>query len=132
MATISPGALTAKGQKGKKKRVSKRHKYLGRTPGKSSRTGREVIARMRSEGLIRGYGKRMQFRASNKQWYNIRNADMAHRYDAVTYWNRTGRRFGPRSEQVRDWMLRSKNYVLDHFSLNRSEGAGLGQRYLSP
>ena len=59
-------------------------------------------------------------------------ADMAHTKDAVTWWNETGREFGARSPEVRSWMLDSKNYELDLFSLNRSSGAGLGQTYLPP
>jgi len=36
--------------------LSCRTEYLGRTPGKSSRTGRKVIENMRDEGRIRGRG----------------------------------------------------------------------------
>ncbi|WP_240522269.1 HNH/ENDO VII family nuclease [Bacillus thuringiensis] len=39
---------------------------------------------------------------------------------------------GAKSKEVRKWMLDSVNYELDHFSLNRSAGAKLGERYLPP
>ncbi|MCV0397644.1 MAG: HNH/ENDO VII family nuclease [Rhizobiaceae bacterium] len=111
---------------------SKRDQYMGRTPGKNSRTGREVQARMRKEGTLRGTGKNTQFKASNGKWYKLDKADMAHKTDAVKWWNRTGRHHGPKSPEVRRWMLDSKNYRLDHYSLNRSSGAKLPDRYLPP
>ncbi|WP_354335514.1 MULTISPECIES: GH-E family nuclease [unclassified Undibacterium] len=57
---------------------------------------------------------------------------MSHKTDAVTWWNETGRQFGAKSSEVRAWMLDSKNYVLDHLSINRSLGAKLGETYLPP
>ncbi|EPQ8461400.1 RHS repeat-associated core domain-containing protein, partial [Escherichia coli] len=112
--------------------LSKRCDFLGRTPGKNSRTGREVIARMRNDGKIRGTGSRMEFKDSEGVWHPLSEADMSHKTDAVTWWNNTGRFLGPKSKPVRDWMLDSKNYYLDHYSLNRSAGAKLGQVYLPP
>ena len=58
--------------------------------------------------------------------------DMAHRTDAVTWWNEVGKYFGPKSPQVREFMLNPDNYVLQHRSINRSEGASLGQTYDPP
>ena len=47
-----------KKKKKKKRKKSARLKYLGKTPGKKSRTGKEVIARMRKDGKIRDkFGK---------------------------------------------------------------------------
>ncbi|WP_256127450.1 RHS repeat-associated core domain-containing protein, partial [Pseudomonas sp. NBRC 111120] len=113
--------------------LSCRTEYLGRTPGKSSKTGREVIEAMRKEGRIRGRGNEMEFKSStDKQWYSVAEADMAHKYDAVTYWNDRGGFFGAKSKEVRKWMLDSKNYELEHFSFNRSAGARLNQFYRSP
>jgi len=57
---------------------------------------------------------------------------MAHTVDAVTWWNNVGRQFGPKSPEVRKFMLDSRNYVLQPSSINRSEGARLGQTYLPP
>jgi hypothetical protein len=117
--------------------TSLREKYLGRTPGKSSRTGREVIARMEEEGRIRTNPRTgaQEFQSSkDQQWYDVSDADMAHKTDAVTWWNNTGRAYGAKSPEVRAWMLDSNNYELEHYSINRSEGATLGQtqNYLPP
>ncbi|TCP79941.1 RHS repeat-associated protein [Pseudomonas putida] len=113
--------------------LSCRTEYLGRTPGKSSRTGRKVIENMRGEGRIRGKGDSMEFKSStDKQWYPVREADMAHKYDAVTYWNDRGGFFGAKCKEVRKWMLDPKNYELEHYSYNRSAGAKLNQFYRSP
>jgi hypothetical protein len=114
--------------------MSLREEYLGRTPGKGSKTGKEVIERMRKEGKIREGLKGTEFQASNGKWYPLEKADMAHKVDAVTWWNETGRQYGARTPEVRKWMLDSNNYTLEHFSKNRSLGAVLGQtqRYLPP
>jgi RHS repeat-associated protein len=114
--------------------ASLRETYLGRTPGKGSRTGLEVQERMRAEGTLRDNlvtGK-TEYQASDKNWYELPTADMAHRVDAVKYWNTVGRFLGAKAPAVRDWMLDSANYVLNHYSLNRSAGAKLGERYLPP
>jgi RHS repeat-associated protein len=112
--------------------LSCRTDYVGRTPGKGSKTGREVIEDMRSQGKIRGEGEGMRFKASDEQWYPIKEADMAHKTDAVTYWNSKGGYYGAKSKEVRSWMLDSKNYELDHYSINRSAGAKLNQLYRPP
>ncbi|PET03959.1 hypothetical protein CN387_10175 [Bacillus cereus] len=52
--------------------------------------------------------------------------------NAALWWNSIGRHYGAKSKEVRKWMLDSVNYELDHFSLNRSAGAKLGERYLPP
>ncbi|MFC3653411.1 DUF6861 domain-containing protein [Dyella humi] len=113
---------------------SLRDQYLGRTPGKNSRTGREVMDRMRDDGMLRENVDtgRTEFFASDEKWYDIKYADMSHQTDAVTWWNQTGREFGAKAPEVRDWMLDSDNYVLDHMSINRSLGAKLGETYLPP
>ena len=112
---------------------SKRTEYLGRTPGKNSRTGKEVIKRMEKQGKIRkdSFGK-TEFQASNGKWYDIKEADMSHLTDAVSWWNETGRNYGAKSKEVRKWMLDPDNYYLDHFSINRSQGAKLTENYLPP
>ena len=109
-----------------------REKYLGRTPGKNSRTGKEVQDQMRAEGKLREVRGKTEFQASDGKWYDISKADMAHKTDAVTWWNETGRQYGAKAPEVRNWMLDSKNYTLDHCSLNRSAGAKIGQTYLPP
>ena len=116
-----------KGHKHKAK--SKRLEYMGKTPGKKSKTGREVIERMRGEGKIRDTSSGMEFQASDGKWYPIKDADMAHTTDAVAWWNNGGYKHGPRSKQARGFMKDSNNYTLDHYSINRSQGAKLGQTY---
>jgi hypothetical protein len=118
------------------KAKSLRDLFLGRTPGKGSKTGREVIERMRNsdpatirENPISG---KTEFMDSQGNWRDLSQADMAHNKDAVSWWNETGRNYGARSPEVRDWMLKSDNYTLDYFGYNRSAGAGLSERYLPP
>ncbi|MEJ2692923.1 MAG: DUF4150 domain-containing protein [Candidatus Thiodiazotropha sp.] len=112
--------------------LSARLKCVGKTPGKNSRTGREVISRMRREGKVVGTGANTRFRASDGRWYPLREADMAHRHDAVRYFNTRGGYFGAKSKEVRCWMLDPDNYELDHYSLNRSSGGRLTDRYKKP
>ena len=116
----------------KAKSKSLREQYLGRTPGKNSRTGLEVQERMRDAGTLRDGPDGVEFKASDKEWYPLKDADMAHNTDAVKWWNETGRQYGAKAPEVRDWMLDSDNYTLDHYSINRSLGAKLTDRYLPP
>ena len=109
---------------------------MGKTPGKNSRTGRAVQDRFRKEGKLKVdeiTGDEI-FEASDGNWYPLREADMSHHRDAVRWWNETGRRYGPKSPEVREWMLNPDNYMLDWYRLNRSQGAILGQteRYMPP
>ncbi|NYT59223.1 DUF4150 domain-containing protein [Alcaligenaceae bacterium] len=115
------------------RKKSLREQYVGRTPGKKSRTGREVQQKMRDDKTLRDKPNgEVEFKASDKNWYPLKDADMAHKTDAVSYWNDVGRFTGPKSPAVRKWMLDSDNYILDHFKFNRSEGAKLGINYLPP
>ncbi|MDH5653071.1 MAG: DUF4157 domain-containing protein [Gammaproteobacteria bacterium] len=127
-----------------RRRSSRRTEYLGSTPQKNSRTGRQVIERMEMEGRIHrtATGEVQVYtrgppRPWQERWYPLEEMDMGHHpVDAVTYWNETGRSHGPRSQEVRDWMLDPDHYELQHRSVNRSEGARLGQtedgRYQTP
>ncbi|WP_336077939.1 phage baseplate assembly protein V [Paenibacillus sp. 203] len=115
--------------------LTKRLEYMGDTPGKNSRTGKEVIDRMKKEVPPKIRTTRdgdMEFMASDGKWYPLDQADMAHLTDAVSWWNSKGRYYGAKSPEVREWMLDSDNYVLDHYSLNRSAGAKLNETYLPP
>ncbi|WP_026345628.1 GH-E family nuclease, partial [Pseudoalteromonas piscicida] len=117
----------------KARKISSRLKYLGKTPSKTSRTGKEVIARMRKEGKIRDKFGKTQFKDSKGNWHPLSQADMAHDpTDAVRWWNTKGRQYGAKSKEVREWMLDPNNYTLDHYSLNRSAGAKLKETYLPP
>ncbi len=115
------------------KKISKRIEYMGKTPGKSSKAGKAVISRMEKEHKIRV--NRMggeEFKSTNGKWYPIKEADMAHKIDAVSWWNKTGRNYGAKSKKVREWMLNPDNYELEHFKDNRSKGAKLKENYLPP
>ena len=57
---------------------------------------------------------------------------MAHKIDAVKWWNSVGRHYGARSAEVRKWMRDSSNYELDYFRINRSNGGKLPEKYLPP
>jgi hypothetical protein len=120
--------------------TSARMRYMGRTPDKYSRTGREVVERMRREGkivgegpLLRGNPNNLQLRAPDGTLHRIDDTiDMGHKTDAVNWWNAEGRNYGPKSPEVRQWMLDPNNYELQLRSLNRSAGASLGVQYLAP
>jgi hypothetical protein len=118
-----------------------REEYVGRTPSKNSKTGREVFDRMLKTDpptarLKNEFGEAVKefWDPDNKVWRDISEADMGHIHDAVTYWNETGRYFGAKSKEVREWMLSSKNYILEYYKTNRSKGAILGKTttYLPP
>lgn len=123
-----------KEKKGILTKLTKRLEYLGATPNKKSKTGLEVIERMKKEGSIRTNEDGItQFKSKqNGEWYPLEDADMSHITDAVTWWNDVGRKYGAKSKEVRDWMLDSSNYYLEHYSFNRSDGAKLGVTYLPP
>lgn len=115
------------------KKVSNRLKYMGRMPGKNSKTGREVFNRMKNETPPRAriFRKEKQFWDGQK-WRNIKEADMGHKTDAVHWWNAEGRKYGAKSKEVRDWMRNSDNYELQYYRTNRSKGAQIKETYKEP
>jgi hypothetical protein len=114
--------------------------FMGRTPSKHSKTGRKVVERMRAEGKIQGEGPLLPGNPNNLkvlgrdlQWYDIdHTVDMAHKVDAISWWNEVGRQKGARTQEVRKFMLDSDNYHLEPQKFNRSDGAKLHQVYLPP
>ncbi|MED9608449.1 RHS repeat-associated core domain-containing protein, partial [Escherichia marmotae] len=112
--------------------LSCRLNYMGKTPSKYGKVGRAVIDRMRAEGRILGDGYKDILFESKGKWYHIKDADMSHIHDAVTYWNRRGGYFGPKSKEVRSWMNDPDNYELEHYSTNRSRGGSTTERYNDP
>ena len=121
------------------KKISNRLKYLGKTPGKASKTGREVFERMMkgkppTARIEDEFGNAVKefWDDSSKIWRDVKEADMGHIEDAVSWWNKTGRQYGAKSKEVRDWMLDSKNYTLEYFKTNRSNGAKIIEQYLPP
>lgn len=131
---ICPGS----GGSGPHSTPSLREQYLGRTPGKSSRTGRQVIERMETEGNLRwnsnGGAEVRYFDPVTKaeSWHPLNSTDMGHLNDAVKYWNETGRTLGPKHPDVRKWMIDPANYELQPSSINRSNGARLKDRNMPP
>ncbi|MCC2591913.1 HNH/ENDO VII family nuclease [Tessaracoccus sp. OS52] len=114
--------------------TGKRQKYVGSTPSKSSRVGQDVIARMHSEGRIRGWNpalpdrlKRVEVLGPDGRWHKVDTTDMGHvPIDAVTYWNNVGRYHGPKSPEVRAWMNDPNNYELQPGSVNQADGRIMG------
>lgn len=112
--------------------TSLREQFMGGTPSKTSKTGKEVIARMSGEGHIKIVNGEMEFYSQGaEKWFPLDQADMSHIKAAVTWWNEEGRKYGPKSKEVREFMLNSNNYYLEHYSINRSQGATL-EGYLPP
>ncbi len=116
---------------------SLRDQYLGGTPGKTSRTGREVRERMRADGKLRENpltGKD-EFLDEQGVWRPVDSPQTHmghHPIDAVDYWNQTGRYSGAKSQEVRDWMLNSDNYQFEWGPLNSARGGATKSRYLPP
>ncbi len=115
---------------------SRRLRYLGKTPGKNSRTGREVIARMRKQGKIKGDPPRLVWKnpdTGKTEHFKLNQCDMGHHpEDAVSWWNRKGYMYGAKSAEARKWMLDPDNYELQPKGWNRSQGARLAEQYVDP
>ena len=112
--------------------MSKRLEYMGRTPGKSSSTGRSVIERMMQEGKARSGEGGLEILNSEGQWVAASSTDMSHIKDAVKAWNEGLNKTGPRSPEVRQFMKDPSNYELDSSNINRSKGAKLRETYIEP
>ena len=87
---------------------------------------------MRIDNKVKTVRGKNIFQDSEGIWHPLSEADMAHKVDAVTWWNEEGRKYGAKSKVVRDFMKNSENYDLEYYRINRSQGAKLGQTYLSP
>jgi hypothetical protein len=113
---------------------SLREKYLGKTPGKNSKTGKEVRERTRTEGTLRTNRRgKDEFLDEMGVWRPVDSPQthMGHNpMDAVDYWNSTGRFHGAKSAEVRAWMLNSDNYRLEWGPLNSARGGASRSRYL--
>ncbi|MBV8900938.1 MAG: hypothetical protein JOY92_12600, partial [Verrucomicrobia bacterium] len=108
---------------------SLREKYLGGTPGKASNTGKDVIKRYN----VRTVGTVVEVEWKPGMWHPLADCDMSHEpIDAVDYWNSTGRHTGPKSDEVRKWMLDPANYILEPSAINRSRGSRTKSNYLPP
>ena len=131
--------------------TKRRQKFLGATPSKFSKTGRDVLERMSKENpsSVRNLPKgdpstwtkaqldRVMIKSlESGKWFPYKSFDMGHSpVDAVTYWNNVGRFTEPRSKDVRDWMLDPANYRLQLSDVNQAAGRELGAagaRYQPP
>ena len=113
----------------------KRSNTVGSTPKKTSKTGQAVIQRMELEGKIlrdKDRGSIQVLSEKDNEWYPLEKCDMSHKEACVTYWNREGRRHGPLSQEVREWMENAENYYLEYYGHNRSAGGRMTERYLPP
>ena len=112
----------------------KRENTVGATPDKDSKTGQAVIKRMKGEGKIKELpnGKKYVYSEKAKRWIKLEDCDMSHIKAAVVYWNEEGKYYGPLSPEVRKWMLESKNYYLEYYVINRSEGGKINMSYQAP
>jgi hypothetical protein len=110
-----------------------RQQVMGGTPQKKSPTGRAVIQEGINNGTVKTInGKQFFLSPTDNKWYPIKEADMSHRTDCVTWWNNIAYKFGEKSPEVRDFMLNPNNYYLEHFKWNRSSGAQIRETYCSP
>ena len=109
---------------------SNRSTYMGATPGKESRVGLEVQKNMRENGTLVGNQNNREVMGEDGKWHPITKTDMGHVESAVEYWNRVGRYQGAKSPEVRKFMNDPSNYILEPSSINRSNGASLGKKYL--
>lgn len=132
-ATLPTGFLPSSfGREFTKYTEDPRELYLGRTPRKSSNTGKTVRDRMTREGKLVN-GKVLY--ARDGKWYSISECDMGHVIDAVTWWNSNGRLTGAQSPAVCSFMTNPINYEFEPSGPNQARGAALaarGIRYLPP
>jgi RHS repeat-associated protein len=132
-AKAKPALTTA--IKGAAKKKGDRYYNMGRTPGKNTKTGKAVKARMVAAGAMKTVGKKLYVLVdvfgNGKQWLPVdQNIHMGHRIDAVRFWNGVGRFFGKKHAVVRAFMTDAEVYELEHGPTNSSNGAKLGVQYL--
>jgi RHS repeat-associated protein len=115
---------------------TKRDMFMGSTPGKHSKFGKEVKVHMEGLKTYRKTKKGEEVHVAvgakgTKKWLPLdQDIHMGHKIDAVKYWNGVGRFFGAKSDAVRGFMTDSENYEFEHGPTNSSNGAGLAMRYM--
>jgi hypothetical protein len=108
-----------------RQRSSKRRAYMGQNPKPGSPTYEAVVRRMERDGQISERGGKKWVKASDGEWIPIEQADLAHRVDAMKWWNEEGKYWGPKHQKVKDFMNDPNNYTLDQVGPQRSAGAKL-------
>ena len=118
-----------------------RNYYMGPNPRKDGPIGKAVQARMAAEGkLVNGkvrYGRDATgtpLPKGNFTWHDVKDCEMGHVIDAVTWWNSNGRFTGVQSAQVKAFMDSDINYELEPSVVNQLRGRAIGrtQRYDDP
>ena len=118
-----------------------RNYYMGPNPRRDSNIGKAVQARMAAEGkLVNGkvrYGRDASGNPLPKgtfTWHDVKDCEMGHAIDAVTWWNSNGRFTGVQSAQVKTFMDSDINYELEPSVVNQLRGRTIGrtQRYEDP
>lgn len=109
-----------------------REKYVGSNVSRD-----KLLAQYKAEGThYREVGKKDEIQYPKQKggkWHLVEECDASHEpIDAVTYWNRYGRRYGALSPQVRAWMTNPKNYVFEPLSSNRARGSRDKEGYKPP
>lgn len=115
-----------------RQRSSKRREYMGQNPKKGSETYTKVLDRMRKDGEIVKKGNKEYVKNPDGSLTPLKKADLTHRRDAVDYWNKEGKYWGPKHDKVREWMTDPNNYTLGPKGANRSAGAKLKETYEPP
>ena len=126
------------------KKQRKRDYYMGGNPSrdKNSKFGKALRDRWHTFGPVANVsspvngsfndtnGERIWW---NGDWISIGDTDLGHYpVDAVTWWNTTGFKYGPRAIEVTDWMKDAKNYRFEESGYNQYNGATSGERYRLP
>lgn len=111
-----------------------RSKYMGATPSKNSRFGKEVQQDWKDKGLLKTINKKPHVHVlvgkKGKQWLPLdQNIHMGHKIDAVKFWNGVGKFFGARHDVVKGFMNDAQNYEFEHGPTNSSNGAALAMKY---
>ena len=120
-----------------------RELYMGPNPKKSNKKFMDgLIKKMRSMGKIRGKAPNLEVKVElpngKDGWLPVKSSkiQLGHKpEDAVKWWNRKGREYGPQHPEVKKWMKDPKNYELEHKVVNERNGRELaekGVRYLEP
>ena len=82
------------------------------------------------EKLLDKDGNIETYKTPNDNNGNFKEYD--YHMDAVEYWNKVGKYYGAKSDEVRKYMLNPNNYYLEHKKYNRAAGASLGFTYEPP
>jgi hypothetical protein len=119
--------------------ADRRGTFVGANPPRTGPVGDAIRARYERQGLYQVFNRpppspQVRYRpVPSGEWVNISDCDLSHDpIDAVTFWNTEGYKFGPRSPQVRAFMMNPDNYIFEPSSINRARGSRGGETYRDP